>query len=393
MNKIKVLQSKEVVEFLATYSGSSYDLMLRRSPYFEGVNNKELAVQIEGKRTMAKKFKFLTDHPGFIYPPKISLEQASSEETANYKSSLVSGESLVDLTGGMGVDMMCMGSKFKHLVYVEPDPHLCELAGHNIPLVTDRAVEIHNKVASEYLTSLPSGIHFDWIYIDPSRRKNGNRLTQLEDLSPNVLNMLPMLHKYARNIMIKLSPMQHLSECWDKLPGLSAIHLISSNRELKEVLLLFTEGDGQKIFCAVHHKGTLDVWDFDRKSSGAITYSLPQDYLYIPDPSLMKGDVHRAYAYEHMLSKIHPNTHLYTSKEILASFPGRIYKIESLNALKKKLFAKKISSKRANVITRNFPLKPNDILKKIGFIEGGIDYLIAFTDINEQKIIAHCTKI
>lgn len=392
MINIEKLQSKDIIQFIKNFSGNPHDLLLRPQ-LFEGIENKELAIQIEGKRAMTRKCNFLTNYSRFVYPPKVSLEQASSEETARYKSWIAKGNSLLDLTGGMGIDMMCMGVKFKHLVYVEPDPLLCELAGHNIPLVIDKKVDICNQLASEYLTALPADAHFDWIYIDPSRRKNGDRLTQLEDLYPNVLHLLPLLQKHGTNIMIKLSPMQHLSECWDKLKRLSEIHLISSNRELKEVLLLFTEETEQKIICAVHHNGALDVFDFDRQFSKDIAYSLPLDYLYIPDPSLMKGDVHRAYAHEHMLSKIHPNTHVYTSSEIIPNYPGRIYKIESINALKKKIFSTKISSKRANAITRNFPLKAKDILKKIGFVEGGSDYLIAFTDIQERKVIAHCSKI
>ena len=170
--------------------------------------------QIRGWQTARRKLPSWSAIDGIIYPPHLSMEQCSSELTARYKSGIVvslpegSHETLVDLTGGFGVDFAFMASGCQRAIYVERQEHLCTAASHNFELLGLSHATVINKDAESVLDELTTDPASTLLYLDPARRdSNSARTYAIADCTPNVLELLPKLFKAARHILIKLSPM------------------------------------------------------------------------------------------------------------------------------------------------------------------------------------------
>lgn len=339
------------------------DLALQRSKY-KHLSDEEwrwFLQQVEGRERTADKLPTFASIPDWWYPVRLSCEQCSSELAARYKASLVSGETMVDLTGGYGVDTYFISEGFVHTDYVEQNAELCRIAEHNF---SHKPISIHNTSAEEFLASAGE---YDLIFIDPARRdSHGGKVFRLEDCTPNVVELLPTLLAHGKRLMIKLSPMLDLTQavtslsqvCWD-------IFVVAIKNEVKEVLLL-SGGSGQITAIDLTQKDQAFVFTRDQETNCplAINHS-PFAFIYEPNAAILKAGAYKLIAERFGLHKLDVNTHLYGSDTLIENFPGRIWRITEKQDLK-----------QANVLCRNYPLTPEQLKKKLHLKDGGTAYVI-----------------
>ena len=193
--------------------------------------------QIAGRQKSKTKLPSWAKVDGIVYPPHISMEQCSSEQTARYKAEVVmSANRFVDLTGGFGVDFSFIAKKFKHAVYVERQEHLCDITSENFRLLGLDNAEVVNADGIEYLHQIDDA---DLIFIDPARRDdNGGRTYGIADCTPNVLEVMDELMQKTDVLLLKLSPMLDWRKAVKDIGGASEVHIVSVDNECKELLIM-----------------------------------------------------------------------------------------------------------------------------------------------------------
>lgn len=359
----------------------------------------ELAIrQITGKQKIKSKVPLFYNSESVIYPAQLSLEQSSSETTAQYKSSICNGDSLVDLTGGFGVDCYFMSEQFKQVTYVEHQKELCDLAIHNFTVLNRNHIQVIHSETEKFLEDMD---HVDWIYIDPARRSTiGKKVVILSDCEPDVSTLYPLLLVKATRVMIKLSPMMDISAAIRDLPNTTEIYIISVENECKEVLLILNQTVGNKIKVKTINFGKnkenqLFEFNLDDELNAETSISSTLDkYLYEPNAAIMKSGAFKLIGNRFQIHKLNKNTHLYTSNELFPEFPGRIFEVTGQNGISKKELRDLILRiPKANISIRNFPLSVDEIRKKLTIRDGGEVYLFACTIGNEQKVIIETKKL
>ena len=370
-----------------------------------------LARQTEGRKAMATKLPSWAENMSILFPVKISLEQCSSEATALYKASLVSGESMVDLTGGFGVDCSFLSKKFSKVDYVEQNTELCEIAEHNFR-VLGLNIKVNNAESVEFLKAMPA---VSCIYIDPARRDvKGKKTADLSLCSPNLLEIRDILLEKCDTLLIKLSPMFDISSALEVFPECSQVHVVSVKNECKELLLLVEGGfcgeteivcvDLDELGISVQTSGEPSLLELSRvqpeitsvasnlkKEKGEIiSYSSPKVYLYEPNASIMKAGLFKTVANRYNVQKLHPSTHLYTSEELVEDFPGRSFKVERVTKVQRKEIQ---DIEKANLSTRNFPGNVADLRKKLKLKDGGDTYIFACTLNDNSKVLIVTEKL
>jgi len=390
--------NKETKQFIAGHEKEDIFALKLKYKNTPGIDI-ELAIrQITGKQKIKSKVPLFYNTEDLLYPVQLSLEQSSSESTATYKSSLCLGNRLVDLTGGFGVDCCFMSGGFKQVTYVERQAELCELAVHNFHALGKDHIEVIHAETGNYLDTME---HADWIFIDPARRStSGSKVVFLSDCEPNVLDLSKLLLEKASRVMIKLSPMMDISAALRDLPFTNEVHIISVENECKEVLLIMNQEVTEEIKVktmnlGMNKKNQLFEFSFDDESIAESSYtSLVGKYLYEPNAAIMKSGAFRLIGERFKLQKLHINTHLYTSDELLVDFPGRIFEVtkqwgNSKNELKELI----TQTPKANITVRNYPVSVDELRKKLNIKDGGDYYLFACTLNNEQKSVIQCKKI
>ncbi len=373
--------NKDIQNYIhANLNADLHSLLLKKSPFPE-VSMLEIVQQIKGRKVAEKKFPFLLKE-GIIFPPNLNLEQASSQATAHYKMALVKGKSMVDLTCGFGIDAFFLSQNFEQTVLVEQNTALAEIVQHNWEILNRKAV-FKNESLEEFLKTNQQ--QFDLIYLDPARRdEHQNKVFLLEDLSPNLIYIQDILLKKSKNILVKLSPLIDLSYLVSTIKNIVEIHIIAVKNDVKEVLVLMNEEKSSKeiLICGVNLETQEPDFQFyfHEISTANAEFSEPETYLYIPNNSVLKSGAFNLLAQKFGIQKLHPNTHLYTSNQFIETFPGRVLKMETIDA---KHLQK---GQKFNIITKNYPLKPDAVKKKYGLKDGGNQYLI-FTQSKQGKII------
>ena len=377
-----------------------------------------LARQTEGRKAMATKLPSWAENMSILFPVKISLEQCSSEATALYKASLVSGESMVDLTGGFGVDCSFLSKKFSKVDYVEQNTELCEIAEHNFR-VLDLNIKVNNAESVEFLKAMPA---VSCIYIDPARRDvKGKKTADLSLCSPNLLEIRDILLEKCNTLLIKLSPMFDINSALEVFPECRQVHVVSVKNECKELLLLVEGGfcgeteivcvdldelgvRSEELGISVQTSGEPSLLELSqvqpeitsvasnlKKEKGEIiSYSSPKAYLYEPNASIMKAGLFKTVANRYNVQKLHPSTHLYTSEELVEDFPGRTFKIQRVTKVQKKEIP---DIEKANLSIRNFPGNVADLRKKLKLKDGGDTYIFACTLNDNSKVLIVCEKL
>ena len=376
-------------------------LALQASKYHD-VDINEALVQIAGRQIAEKKIPSWAKEDQIQYPKHLSMEQCSSEVTARYKASLVTGESLTDLTAGFGVDFSFIARNFKRADYVERQEALCEIARHNFNILGLNHVNVHCIDGIEYLKTMHP---VDCLFLDPARRDaNGGKTVAISECEPDVCSLESLLVEKGKKVLIKLSPMLDLHSALNELKWVSELHIVSVNNECKELILILekTGTDSQKAtkeitvsceqvvnnFSSQHFTFTFS----EEKSAPCPLAEKVEKYLYEPGASLLKAGPYRLLASRYGVQKLHLNSHLYTSEK-LVDFPGRCFQVIGFTGFGKKelkAFLKDIN--KANLTVRNFPTTVADLRKKLKLKEGGDIYLFATTLANGEKVLIKCIK-
>lgn len=377
----KLLQV-EVQDFINQNIESDLNkLLLKKSP-FPDVSIQELVQQIKGKKVAQKKFFFLLND-GVVFPPNLNLEQASSQSTAEYKAVTLSGKSFLDLTCGFGIDAYFLSRNYDEVTLVEQNPRLIKIVEHNW-FVLGRNARFINQNLEQFLDNNQQ--KYDVIYLDPARRDLQNKKKfLLEDLSPNLLEIEHKLKSISNKIIVKLSPLIDISYLISELRSITEVQIIAVRNEVKELLLIIENENktniDAKIICINLESDEQNFsFNYQEEKVAVSEYSQPLDYLYIPNNAIMKAGAFNVISQQFNLKKLHPNTHFYTSENKIDDFPGRVLQVQNIEA--KEL----MKNDQYNIISKNYPLKPEEIKKKYKLKDGGITYLI-FTQSISGKVI------
>ena len=384
----------EIQAFINANVGKSISkLALQKNPFPE-VNWITILNQIEAKTKAKDKLPNWFSAEIIIYPSKISIEQTSSEKTASYKASVVSGDSLIDLTGGFGVDDYYFSKKIKNVAHCEINLELSAVVKHNFEQLNVPNITCYAGDSLDSLNTLNT--KWDWIYIDPSRRNDAKgKVFLLKDCLPNVPENLDFYFNNSDAILIKTAPLLDISAGLSELQHVKAIHIIAVENEVKELLWeLHTSFSGNTTIKTINlTKDKTDTFDFIlNEDSKFPNFSLPQKYLYEPNSAIMKSGGFDEVGSFYNLNKLHKHSHLYTSADLI-SFPGRIFQIQNSFPYNKTEMKSFLENTQANITTRNFPDSVESIRKKWKIKDGGNLYCFFTTDENNDKIVLICTKI
>ena len=367
-------------------------LILKGSSFFD-ITIQEIVEQIISKNKCKTKLPSWFKTTNIYFPNKINVEQTSSEITAKYKSDLLSGDSIIDITGGFGVDCFAFSDKFKEVTHCEINEELSKIVTHNyLQFGIQNIITIAND-GLKYLKK--KNIQYDWIYADPSRRSDSKgKVFLLEDCTPNIPLNIDLLYQYSNNILIKLSPIIDISSAINKLKYTKEIHVVSVQNEVKELLFILQKdyNSSIKINTINIKKDTKETFNSIYKSFSKSTFSLPKLFLYEPNSAILKAGFFNDVSHQLIIDKLHINSHLYTSDNLI-SFPGRRFKINQITSYDKKLLKKINPNQKANITTRNFPQTVAQIRNKTGIKDGGNTYLFFTTDINDKPIVLVCEKV
>ncbi len=361
---------------------------------FDAISSKELVQQIEGKKKCAVKLPIWFNSEKIYYPPKLNIEQSSSEKTALYKAGLLSGKSLLDLTGGFGVDSYFFSQKIPEVILCEISRELSEITAHNLNILRAHNIKVLNVDGIEYLKK--SDKIFDWIYTDPSRRdKTKDKVFKLSDCSPDITEHLDLLKDKSKAILLKTSPLLDITIGIKELKNIEEIHVVAVNNDVKEVLWIIKDDNPpDPIIKTINIKNTQDeVFVFKRSIENTTKsgFSRPLNFLYEPNAAILKAGAFKILGNKFHLKKLHEHTHLYTSEKEV-QFPGRVFRILSTHPYSKKSIAA-LNVRKANITIRNFPIPVADIRKKYKIKEGGELYLFFVKDLNNKLLILKCSKI
>lgn len=323
-----------------------------------------------------------------------SKESEQNEEAEEYALSERLNR-LTDLTGGFGVDFASLAPLFRQATYVERQEHLCQLAAHNFPLLGLQQFQIHHGDAEEYLKSME---RVDWIFIDPARRgAHGQKVVFIADCEPDVKRLEPLLLEKAGHVLIKLSPMLDITQALRDLPHAQRCYILSVDGECKEMLVVLGDRkaaspDEVEMVCEVVRKGKVScrvaLTKRMEEESRPRYAAEPLNYLYEPDASLLKAGMFNCITQRYPVAKLHPNSHLYTSEELVPHFPGRTFRITGYGAWSKKGMGSLIpDTRQANITVRNFPLSAEALRKQFKLKEGGRYTLFGTTIGNNRKIL------
>ncbi|ACF14537.1 conserved hypothetical protein [Chloroherpeton thalassium ATCC 35110] len=342
--------------------------------------------------------------PNFVREDMIfteqSLEQCSSEQTALYKSRLMQGRRLIDLTGGLGVDTIFLAKSFESVTYVEQDAILAKLFRHNLEKIDAKNIAIVNEESLAHLQTYPNKF-FDWLYIDPSRRKDGRRLYSLEDCSPNVLLHQNLLMAKAAQVCIKVSPLMDLTAIQKTVSNLKEIHVVSVDDECKEILIVLSDlqlGAAPVVKAvSLSRKQSVPSFELSAAASDAFEKKIVDElrpYFYVPDVALTKANLTPKLAAARGLYFINPAIDYLTADVFDKGFPGRVFQVERVLAFKKKGLRKQLVEAgyaAASLARRDFPYSPEE-LRKLLKLEESREAFLFFTKTNSKKLVCICCK-
>ena len=421
----------------------------------QGAKNPEVDLtwaldQIAGRQQARTKLPTWAATDGIIYPPHLSMEQCSSEQAARYKANILSHDrpfttshsrlSLIDLTGGFGVDFAFMAQAFSllypptslHLTYVEQNEQLCRCAAHNFPLLGIRDVQVVCGDATEVLRKTS---HATVVYMDPARRdRQGARTYDIRDCMPNVLALKEELKAKADCVLLKLSPMLDWRKAVSDLgqEWVREVHIVSVGNECKELLVVLkgekVEEDALRVVCVniapskplleapskpppvgeaygaqTFHYGVVWSDGADKKlplqgevlalqaTKGQAWRGL---FLYEPNASIMKAGCFDALSVQYGLSPLSANSHLFISPDSIENFPGRSFQISAVSSINKRDLKDALAGiRQANITVRNFPMSVADIRRRLKLADGGDTYLFATTLADGSHVLLICQKV
>ena len=359
--------------------------------------------QIQGWQTARRKLPSWAAIEGIIYPPHLSMEQCSSEATARYKCQIVdslpagSHETLIDLTGGFGVDFSYLATRAKRAVYVERQEHLCEVARHNFALLGLDHTDVINAQAEDTLRDMHTDRATTINYLDPARRdSNSARTYAIADCVPNVLELQDVLLERANHVLIKLSPMLDWHKAVSDLGGhVAEVHIVSAGNECKELLILLsTDHNGGPTIHCINDDQSLTFSPSRDAQPLLIADDDRAACLYEPNASVMKAGCFEVLTGRYPVKALAADSHLFVSDDAIRDFPGRGFAIDAVTTMNKKELARSLAGvTRANVATRNFPMTAQQLRQRLGLKDGGDCYIFGTTTAAGQRLLYLCHKL
>ena len=434
-------------EFIQEYREKDTRQLALQSARFPDVDMPYALDQIKGWQTARRKLPTWAACDGIVYPPHLSMEQCSSEPTAQYKLNLAmewarrvesselrvesfeggvesselrvqssekgvdnSSEQpatlnsqlstlnchasrMTDLTGGFGVDFSFTSCAFASATYVERNEQLCRMVEHNLPLLGIDNAKVVCADAVDYLSTLDMQT---MIFLDPARRdQHGAKTVMLADCTPDVVQLLPQLLKKSRFTMLKLSPMLDWHKAVEDLQGtVREVHIVSVGGECKELLLVLSEEmeSELKVFCADLEAGGTSLFVYAPGASSPApnsTFNIQHfTFLFEPNASIMKAGCFDELAAAYGVSPVSRNSHLFLSAEPVDGFPGRSFSIERVTTLNKRELRQALAGiEKANIATRNFPLSVAELRKRLKLKDGGDVYIFATTTAEGEHVL------
>ena len=353
--------------------------------------------QIAGRQTARRKLPSWAALDGILYPPHLNMEQCSSEQTARYKARICSShpspKTLVDLTGGFGVDFAFMSEAFDEATYVERNSELFAISSANMKILAPKA-KCLNEDGLEVLHRLD---HVSMIFMDPARRDNhGARTYGISDCTPNVLEIKDELLQKADVVMLKLSPMLDWHKAISDLGEqyIKEVHIVSVQNECKELLIVMQQQPAEPptVYCV--NDDSVFSYHPSSISSNHISHHSSLIYLYEPNASIMKAGCFAEIEQAFEVSQLAPNSHLFASDQAIADFPGRKFRISAVTSMNKQELKQALKDiRQANIAIRNFPMSVADLRKRLKLSEGGNDYIFATTLTEGKKVLIICQHL
>ena len=367
----------------------------KKFPHLTDEEFRFMVQQEEGRARLRDKLPTLVEQADWWFPPRLACEQCSSELTATYKAALIRqhyapspcgegrGGSFIDLTGGYGIDSFFLSAFATEAHYVEQDPELCRIAAHNFAR-TRPHLQVHNTTAEEFLRTLPDANKENniLIYLDPARRDtHGGKVFRIEDCTPNIIDLLPLLQQKSTVLMIKLSPMLDITAALRSLGEGWQVHVVAVRNEVKE--LLFVRHSQPSTLTAANyaheHWQTL-TFTLQQEQEAQVSYWNPQHtprYLYEPNAAILKAAAFRFVSESYRISKLAPNTHLYAADHLLTDFPGRVWEVLApLTSSMLKHLPEALREQGASILTRNYPISADQLRKKLKLKDSAIHTII-----------------
>lgn len=390
-------------EFIREYRERDIRQLALQANRFPDVDMPYALDQIQGWQIARRKLPKWAACDGVIFPPHLSMEQCSSEPTAQYKLNLAMewaervghASRMTDLTGGFGVDFSFTSCAFAAATYVERNEQLCHIVEHNLPLLGLNNATVVCADAVEYLSTVEPQT---MLFLDPARRdEHGAKTVMLADCTPDVVQLLPKLLEKSRFTMLKLSPMLDWHKAVDDLRGtVREVHIVSVGGECKELLLvLSTVVESElKVYCADLStvSGSSSLFVYTPGSSAPVansTFNIQHStFLHEPNASIMKAGCFDELAAAYGVSPVSRNSHLFLSDEPVEDFPGRSFVVERVTTMNKGELRKTLAGiEKANIATRNFPLTVAELRKRLKIKDGGDVYIFATTTAEGEHLL------
>lgn len=390
-------------EFIREYRERDVRQLALQANRFPDVDMPYALDQIQGWQIARRKLPKWAACDGVIFPPHLSMEQCSSEPTAQYKLNLAMewaervghASSMTDLTGGFGVDFSFTSCAFAAATYVERNEQLCHIVEHNLPLLGLNNATVVCADAVEYLSTVEPQT---MLFLDPARRdEHGAKTVMLADCTPDVVQLLPKLLEKSRFTMLKLSPMLDWHKAVDDLQdAVREVHIVSVGGECKELLLvLSTVVESElKVYCAdlSTASDTSSLFVYTPGSSAPVansTFNIQHStFLHEPNASIMKAGCFDELAAAYGVSPVSRNSHLFLSDEPVEGFPGRNFVVERVTTMNKGELRKAlVGIEKANIATRNFPLTVAELRKRLKIKDGGDVYIFATTTAEGEHLL------
>ena len=343
--------------------------------------------QVEGRQRTHDKLPTFAQIEDWWYPVRLSCEQCSSEATARYKAAIIrqfgkKQDILIDLTGGYGVDTYFLSEQTTQAHYVERNEELCRIAQHNFQ-IANKPIHVHNTSAEDFLAQYPmtesaatDGQKHVVIYLDPARRDaHGGKVFRIEDCEPNIIKTLPALRIISDTILIKFSPMLDITSALQSLGNEWDVHVVALHNEVKEII--FVTGNNRIHAVNILHEGN-DQFSFTRSEEKSALCAMADcicEYIYEPNAAIIKAGAFRLVSERYQLHKLDHNTHLYTADQLIENFPGRVWQMIA-QPIKNQRDIAALGIQRAAILTRNYPLTPEELRKKFKLQESDSHFLI-----------------
>ena len=388
--------SKEVQNYLKENEDAEISRIVLSGSPFKNITTAELAQQLEGRKKAKSKLPIWYKTSGIYYPPKLNIEQTSSQATAQYKASLAQGSSLIDITGGLGIDSYFFSKENNEVIHCELNDEISQIATHNFKVLEANNIKTFSGDGLDYVEK--NSANFDTIYVDPSRRNESKgKVFMLKDCLPNIPEKIGLLLSKTDQLIVKTSPLLDISAGLRELTAVAEIHIVAVNNEVKELLWILKQGakSSDLVLKTVNILSTgneVTAVNYHEALSCSAYFVLAKKYLYEPNAALLKSGLFNWIGSAFNLEKLHTNTHLYTSDDLI-DFPGRRFEVQETLSFNKKNIAGRFGGKKANITTRNFKTSVENIRKKFKIKDGGDDYLFFCTDLNNSAVVIACRKI